>query len=67
LWHVAEMVPKRHFDWATGEWGRQANFGQRRTIPPGSLVHESAWERRDNYKARLPRDAVLVSTRHSAP
>jgi len=40
-WNLAELVPKRHFDWNTGKWGHRMNLWR----PPNSLVHESAYQR----------------------
>jgi len=59
-WKLAEYVPKKHFDFATGTPGRRMNLGRRRTIPPKSLVHASAFERGDEYRPRLPADAIRV-------
>jgi uncharacterized protein (DUF2235 family) len=59
-WRIAEYVPKRHFDFATRKEGRRMNLGRRRTIPPKSLVHAAAFERGDQYKQRLPADAIRV-------
>lgn len=61
LWWPAEFVLKRHFDAATGTWGRRMNLGRRRTLPPNSLVHESVFQRGGNYASRLPPDVVKVS------
>jgi len=60
-WNLAEFLLKRHFNWKTGKDERRMNFYQRRTIPPGSLVHESVFQRKGNYKDRIPLDAVSVS------
>jgi uncharacterized protein (DUF2235 family) len=62
LWNFAEFVRKRHYDWKTGDEVRRMNLYQRRTIPPKSLVHESAFLRQGGYKNRLPPDALSVST-----
>ena len=43
FWKIAEYIPKKHFDFATGKTSRRANRSRRRTIPPQSLVHESAF------------------------
>jgi hypothetical protein len=53
-WKLAEFVPKRHFNWTTGHWERRMNLFRRRSIPDGSVIHWSVYERRDNYAARLP-------------
>ena len=57
-WWAAELVPKRHYDMATGTWGRQMNLGRRRTMPPKPLVHDSVYQRGGDYASRLPADAV---------
>ena len=62
FWRIAEFIPKKHYDFATGKTSWRANRFRRRTIPPQSLVHESAFNRKDNYKACLPADAVPVKT-----
>lgn len=59
-WQAAEFIPKRHFNAQTGSWERRANRGRRRTIPPGSMVHESVYLRAGDYASRLPPDAVRV-------
>jgi hypothetical protein len=61
-WNIAEVIPKKHYDWAKDKWGRRMNWWRRRTMPPGSLVHEAAWVRSGGYKDRLPADAVRVGT-----
>jgi uncharacterized protein (DUF2235 family) len=60
-WWPAELIPKRHFNWKGRRWERRCNLGRRRTIPPGSLVHQSAYARANGYKTRLPPDAIPVS------
>jgi len=62
FWKIAEYIPKKHFDYATGKTAWRANRSRRRTIPPESLVHESAFLRKDSYKACLPPDAILAKT-----
>ncbi len=57
-WWAAEFVPKRHYDWRTGKDGWRANLFRRRTIPPGSTIHESVYQRGGDYKPKLPADAV---------
>jgi uncharacterized protein (DUF2235 family) len=56
-WKLAEYVPKRHFNWTTRQEEHRMNRSRRRTIPPGSWVHWSAYERQGNYAGRLPKDA----------
>lgn len=60
-WWPAEFIPKRHYDWSKKREVRRMNLFQRRTIPSGALVHESAFERGEAYAARLPIDAVRVT------
>jgi hypothetical protein len=38
------------------------NWFRRRTIPPGSSIHEAAFQRGTDYQSRLPPDAVRVSS-----
>ena len=57
-WNLAEVAIKRHFDWTTQKWGHRMNWWRRRTIPPHSLVHESAYQRSGAYSSRLPQDAI---------
>ncbi len=64
-WHIAEFIPKRHYDWATRTEGRRMNLYRRRTIPSGSLVHESAFQRGGEYLKRLPPDVVPVKSQHA--
>lgn len=53
----------QHFDFATRSERRRMNLGRRRTIPGKSLVHASAFERGDEYRKRLPVDAIRVDRR----
>jgi uncharacterized protein (DUF2235 family) len=64
-WHLAEYVPKKHFDWATRTETRRMNRHRRRTIPAGALVHVSAFERGEEYRKRLPPDVVYVGRKHA--
>jgi uncharacterized protein (DUF2235 family) len=56
-WWLAEFFFKRHYNWDTRKWERRFNLGRRRTIPKGSLIHESVFLRKD-YHPDLPNDAV---------
>ncbi len=51
-WQAAEWVPKPHYDWNTGKTSLRMNRGKRRTIPPGSLIHESVIHRANGLYAR---------------
>jgi hypothetical protein len=66
-WNLVEYLPKKHYDFATRTHGRRMNRGRRRTIPPRSLVHASAFERGDEYAKRLPPDAIRVERRAAPP
>jgi uncharacterized protein (DUF2235 family) len=66
-WHLAEFFPKQHYDWKTGKRGRRLNLYRRRTIPPGSLVHTSAYARKDGYRHRVPPDAIQTETLRVLP
>jgi uncharacterized protein (DUF2235 family) len=59
-WWPAELILKRHYNAEMKLWERRANLGRRRTIPRGSLVHESVFQRA-NYKPQLPPDVTPVS------
>ncbi len=65
-WHLAEFLPKRHWNWQTKRWERRMNRYRRRTMPPGALIHDAAYARGAAYQERFPPDAVRVSTRGSA-
>jgi uncharacterized protein (DUF2235 family) len=58
-WTVAEYVPKKHYNWQTKQEERRANRFRRRTVPPGSVIHWSVYERGGNYATSLalPMDA----------
>ena len=51
-WWAAEFIPKRHYDWKSHKDGKRPNLFCRRTIPDGSLIHTSAYERGDDYVRR---------------
>ena len=59
-WHLAEFVPKKHFNRESGKEERRMNNHRRRTVPPGSLVHIAAFERGDEYRKRLPPDVISI-------
>jgi uncharacterized protein (DUF2235 family) len=51
-WWLAEFIWKRHFDWQTHQWKRRPNLGRWRTIPLGSVIHPSVFERNGTYSDR---------------
>jgi uncharacterized protein (DUF2235 family) len=53
-WWPAELILKRHYNWADKRWERRMNLGRRRSIPPGAVIHESAYRRGGDYQKRLP-------------
>jgi uncharacterized protein (DUF2235 family) len=59
-WIPAEFVPKNYYDKDTHKERRRMNLFRRRPVPPQSLVHITAYERGDAYKALLPADAICV-------
>jgi uncharacterized protein (DUF2235 family) len=61
-WWPAEFMPKRHYDARTGTTGHRMNLFRRRTIPPGSSIHDAAFQRGADYQSRLPPDAVRVTS-----
>jgi uncharacterized protein (DUF2235 family) len=57
-WWPAEFLLKPYYDRAKAKHTVRMNLGRRRTVPPGSLVHESAFLRGADYMKRLPPDAI---------
>jgi uncharacterized protein (DUF2235 family) len=66
-WWPAELVLKRHYDWATSQWERRMNLGRRRTVPAKSLVHDAAYLRGAEYLKNFPADCVRVPTEEIPP
>jgi uncharacterized protein (DUF2235 family) len=62
FWRLAEFVPKERYDPTSGRVRLRANLFARRVIPPGSFIHEAAYQRGGGYETRLPRDAVRTAT-----
>lgn len=63
LWNIAEFIPKRHWNWQAGKWEHRMNLYRRRTIPPKSFVHDSAYGQSAEYRRRIPADAERISTK----
>lgn len=61
LWNLAEFIPKKHWNAEKKQWEHRMNLFRRRTILPGSLIHESAYLQGAEYRKRVPQDAVIVS------
>ena len=64
-WKIAEVIPKPHYDYATGKTEHRANHGRRRSIPPDALMHESVFRRNQGKYAEdlhLPPGVRSVST-----
>jgi len=59
-WNFAEFIPKRHWNADRERWERRMNLYRRRTMPAGSLVHESAYLQGADYQKRFPQNAVMV-------
>ena len=59
-WRAAEFVPKRHYNWDSNKEERRANLFRWRTIPDGSLIHQSAYDRGTEYAQRLPLNSIRV-------
>jgi uncharacterized protein (DUF2235 family) len=59
-WWLAEVLWKRGFNWQTREWEHRPNLARRRTIPPNSLIHESAYQRGEDYRKLLPADGIVT-------
>lgn len=61
-WWLAKFVPKQHYDLQTHATDRRMNIFRHRVIPPGSSIHDAAYQRSADYQRRLPADAVRVSS-----
>jgi uncharacterized protein (DUF2235 family) len=57
-WRVAEFIWKRHYDPARQKECWRMNLFRRRTIPNASFIHESAYQRGEDYKGKLPPDGI---------
>ncbi len=60
-WKIAEFAWKPHYDYSTGKTRQRMNLFRRRTLPPKSMVHESAYLR-NGYAKVIPPDAIRVKT-----
>jgi len=65
-WNLAEFIPKRHYNWKKKEETHRMNLYRRRTMPPGSLIHESVLQK-GGYESRLPTGFKPVSTLPTSP
>ena len=65
LWHAAEYLPKRQFNFTTGREQWRANRNRRRTLPDHALIHWSVYERGPAYLAtlNLPQGAAMEPRR----
>jgi uncharacterized protein (DUF2235 family) len=59
-WWLAEVLPKKHYDWSRKELRRRMNLGRRRTIPATALVHRAAYERANGYSKSLPSTVTVI-------
>lgn len=70
-WPLAEFIPKRHYNWRNGTEERRMNLFRRRTIPEGSLVHDSVVERLKLVPAyrpsNLPKDYQVERNQTDCP
>jgi uncharacterized protein (DUF2235 family) len=60
LWNLAEFIPKKHWNYQKKCSEHRMNLYRRRTIPNGSLIHESAYLQGTEYQKRFPPGAVKV-------
>jgi uncharacterized protein (DUF2235 family) len=65
-WHLAEYLPKKHFDWQSRTERRRMNRHRRRIIPRGSLVHVAARQRGEAYWRDRVKDPVWVDNQTPA-
>lgn len=59
-WNLAEFIPKKHWNYQEQCSEHRMNLYRRRTIPPGSLIHESAYLQGADYQKRFPDGAIKV-------
>jgi hypothetical protein len=55
FWRLFEYIPKYHYDYLTRIESLRANDGRPRWLPPGSLIHESVFQRA-GHAPPLPAD-----------
>lgn len=73
LWRLAQLIPKKQWERRTIDgketWiqRRRINLSGRRKIPDGAHIHETAFARDEAYVAKLPHDAVRVTTLPAPP
>jgi len=65
-WNIAEFIPKRHYNWKKKKETHRMNLYRKRTIPPGSLIHDSVLQR-GGYESRLPVGFQSTSTLPTSP
>jgi len=58
LWWILEFLPFPHYDYAIGKTSWRMNRARRRTIPPGSFIHSSAYARGPDYVRLLPPNGI---------
>ncbi len=67
-WWPAQLFPKKRWERRIVDekevWvqRRRIDLAGRRKIPKGAYIHESAYERDEDYVARLPPDAIRIPT-----
>jgi hypothetical protein len=61
-WVPLELMPRRVYEPITQSWPYRINFFRRRAIPKDADIHESAFERKEKYRKRLPTTARRVAT-----
>jgi uncharacterized protein (DUF2235 family) len=72
LWRLTQLFPQKRWQrrMVDGKetWiqRRRFSFAGRRTIPAGANIHDAAYTRDEAYVAKLPADAVRISTIQAA-
>jgi hypothetical protein len=59
---VEPDLPHPHYNWTKSKWELRCNFWRRRTVPDGSVFHESVRIRYGQNWARLPTTHTFVAT-----
>jgi uncharacterized protein (DUF2235 family) len=61
LWYLCEFIPKKYYDLKKGTTRRRMNLFRPRVLPPNSMIHESAFQRSEEYQKKLPKDAIKIT------
>lgn len=63
-WWLGELVPKHHYEAATGRVTFRMNLFRRRPMGEAPCVHDAAWARGADYAKQLPAGAIPLSKKY---